>query len=210
MVFDEPAGTEQKYKISDILRDIAADRSRDRIFVRDLVDVMPDRAMATLLFVFALPNVLPAPPGTSSVLGTPLVLLSAQLMLGVPPWLPDIIGARSIGRRNFASIVTRAMPWLARAEGLLQPRLEYFVLPSVQRVIGALCLVLALILILPIPLGNSLPALAICVFALGMIAHDGVWIIAGVATTIGAVALAVGVVYALAETAYLVLDRIFF
>jgi hypothetical protein len=200
---------EQGLKLSEILRDIADDRSRDRIFVRDLLGVMQDRAMATLLFVFALPNLLPTPPGTSSLLGTPLILLSAQLMLGVRPWLPDIITARSVTRRDFASVVAQAGPWLVKAEGLLRPRLEILAHPSAQRVIGALCFALAVILVLPIPLGNMLPALAICVFALGIIARDGVWIIAGTVTAIGAVAISSGVLYALVEAAFLLLTGAF-
>lgn len=165
--------------------------------------------MATLLFFFALPNLLPTPPGTSSVLGTPLILLSAQLMLGVRPWLPDIITARSMTRRDFASVVARAGPWLVKAEGLLRPRLEVLAHPFVQRVIGALCLTLAVILVLPIPFGNMLPALAICVFALGIIARDGLWIVAGVVAAIGAVAVSSGVLYALVEAAFLVLTGAF-
>ena len=43
-----------------------------------------------------------------------------------------------------------------------------------ERVIGAFYLVLAVILTLPIPLGNVLPALAISIIALGMIERDGV------------------------------------
>ncbi len=194
----------QGRKLSEILRDIAGDHSRDRIFVRDLLGVMQDRAIATLLFVFAVPNVLPTPPGTSSVLGTPLIFLSAQLMLGFRPWLPDIITARSMARRDFASVVAQAGPWLVKAEGLLQPRLEVLAHPSVQRVVGALCFALAMILVLPIPLGNMLPALAICIFSLGILARDGLWIIAGVVTAIVAVAISSGVVYALVEGAYLV------
>jgi hypothetical protein len=200
---------ERGLKLSEILRDIAGDHSRDRIFVRDLLGVMQDRAMATLLFVFALPNLLPTPPGTSSVLGTPLILLSAQLMLGVRPWLPDIITARSMARRDFASVVAQAVPWLVKAEGLLRPRLEVLAHPSVQRVIGALCFALAVILVLPIPLGNMLPALAICVFSLGIIARDGLWIIAGIVTAIGAVVISSGVLYALVEAALLLLTGAF-
>ncbi len=196
-------------KLSEILWDIADDRIRDRISVRDLLGVMQDRAMATLLFVFAVPNVLPTPPGTSSVLGTPLIFLSVQLMLGFRPWLPDVVTARSIARRDFASVVARAVPWLVKAEALLQPRLEVLAHPWVQRVIGGFCFALAVILVLPIPLGNMLPALAICIFSLGILARDGLWIIAGAVTAIGAVAISSGVVYALVEAALLVIGEAF-
>jgi hypothetical protein len=199
----------QGCKLSDILRDIADDPGRDRITVRDLLGLMQDRAMATLLFVFAVPNVLPTPPGTSSVLGTPLIFLSMQLMLGARAWLPDVITERSIARRDFASVVAKISPWLVRAEALLRPRLEFLTDALVLRLIGGLCFTLAVILTLPIPLGNMLPAFAICVFSLGMLARDGYWIIVGTLAAIGAVAISSAVVLAIVEAALLLVTGAF-
>ena len=68
--------------------------------------------------------------------------------------------------------------------------------PISQRCIGSVCFVLAVIVMLPIPLGNMLPALAICLLALGLIEEDGIWILAGLTTTIGSVILISGVLYA--------------
>jgi hypothetical protein len=42
-----------------------------------------------------------------------------------------------------------------------------------------MCLVLALIITLPIPLGHLVPGAAISLMALGLIEHDGLMIIAG-------------------------------
>ena len=61
---------------------------------------------------------------------------------------------------------------------------------ATARIVGLICLALSLILILPIPLGNFLPALAICMFAFGILERDGLWIIAGLAM----LAICVGVV----------------
>ena len=46
--------------------------------------------------------------------------------------------------------------------------------PVGDRTIGAVCSLMALILILPIPLGNLLPALAIATLALSMVQRDGI------------------------------------
>jgi hypothetical protein len=69
-------------------------------------------------------------------------------------------------RSHFASLIERAAPWLARAERLLRPRWVVLCRPQAEYGAGLLCLLLALILFLPIPLGNMLPALAICLLAL--------------------------------------------
>ncbi|MGZ9111781.1 MAG: exopolysaccharide biosynthesis protein [Rhodoplanes sp.] len=99
-------------KLSEILRHIAEDQSRDRISVGDLLGIMQDRAIGALLFIFAVPNILPTPPGTPSVLGAPLIFLAAQLMLGVRAWLPKVITSRSMARCDFAAVVAGASPWL--------------------------------------------------------------------------------------------------
>lgn len=54
----------------------------ERISVADLLAAMQDRALAALMFIFAVPNVVPVPPGTSAILGAPFIFLAAQLTLG--------------------------------------------------------------------------------------------------------------------------------
>jgi hypothetical protein len=187
--------------LSTLLYTLANDDSRERITVGDLLAALGDRALAALLFVFAFPNVLPVPPGTSAVLGAPLVVLAAQLALGRPPWLPAFIARRSLARTDFAALVRRITPWLVRAERLLRPRLMTLTHPPVEYALGVVCLLLALLLTLPIPLGNMLPALAICLLALGILEHDGLWVLAGLATAVAAGVLVSGVVFAMVKGA---------
>lgn len=194
---DRPRGR----ALSEILQDIAADTSRDRIAVGDILAAMRDRAIAALMFIFALPNVLPMPPGTSSILGAPLIFLAAQLTLGLRPWLPGVISGRSIARADFALLVRRAAPWLARAEKLLRPRFGALARPPIEYLVGLFSLLMALVLFLPIPLGNMLPALAICLFSLGILERDGAWILAGLLAALAGLALVWGVLYALIGSA---------
>ena len=49
------------FPLSGVLRILANDASRERISIRDLVEALGDRALAVLMFVFALPNVIPTP-----------------------------------------------------------------------------------------------------------------------------------------------------
>ncbi|EEW25305.1 Exopolysaccharide synthesis ExoD [Rhodobacter ferrooxidans] len=188
-------------RLSKLLEKIASDDSRDRISVSDLMRALDARAMGALLLVFALPNILPTPPGTSGILGLPLLYLASQLMLDRVPWLPRFIADRTMERQGFAGLVSRAAPWLARAERLLRPRLTYLVWPIMQRGIGALCLVLALALALPIPFGNVLPALAICMLALGLLERDGLWVLLGSVLGVVSLVIVVSVVYGILKTA---------
>jgi hypothetical protein len=76
-----------------------------------------------------------------------------------------VIAARSLARSDFAAVTSRAAPWLARAERLLRPRLGLLASPPAERLVSIVCFLLAVILLLPIPLDNVLPALAICLLA---------------------------------------------
>jgi hypothetical protein len=193
-----PAG---KATLLSMLHALAQDESRDRIAVGDLLASLGDRALAALLFVFAVPNVLPVPPGTSTILGAPLVFLAAQLAFGLRPWLPAFIARRTMTRTDFAALVRRIGPWLARAERLLRPRATRLVSPPMEYLVGLLCLLLAVVLVLPVPLGNMLPALAISLFALGIMERDGLWILAGFATAAVSAVVVSGVVFAMVKTA---------
>jgi len=199
----------RKLRLSDMLVAIAADESRDRVSVADLLASMDSRAMGALLLIFALPNVLPSLPGTSGILGLPLIYLTSQMMLGRLPWLPKFIAARSVSRTDFANLVDRLAPWLAWSERFLKPRLSWLVHEKAERLIGALALILSVILLLPIPFGNMLPALAITLFALGLMEHDGVWVIGGVVVTIAAVSVVAAVLWALAKSLLFVLAGAF-
>jgi hypothetical protein len=194
----DPAG---KSTLSSMLHALAMDESRDRIAVGDLLDSLGDRALAALLFVFAVPNVLPVPPGTSAILGAPLVFLAAQLAFGRKPWLPAMIARRTMTRADFAALVRRIGPWLARAERLLRPRAMGLALPPMEYLVGLVCLLLAIVLVLPVPLGNMLPALAISLLALGILERDGLWILAGLVTGVASAVVVSGVVFAMVKAA---------
>lgn len=182
-----------------MLLELSADTLRERISIGDLLAALGDRATAALMFIFAFPNVLPTPPGTSTILGAPLVFLAAQLMLGRAPWLPAFVAKRSMKRADFSALVKRIVPWLVRAENLLRPRLAGLARPPMEYLIGLLALVLAVVLVLPIPLGNMLPALAISLLALGVLERDGVWVLAGLAAAVAAASLVSGVVFAMVK-----------
>jgi hypothetical protein len=210
-VYSEPVSQAwpQGRALSQILAALANDASRERIRIADLLAVMQDRAVAALMFIFAVPNVVPVPPGTSAILGAPLIFLAAQLALGMRPWLPKLIAERSMARSDFAALIARTGPWLVRAERLLRPRLAGLARPPAEYAVGAICLLLAVIVFLPIPLGNMLPALAICLFALGILERDGVWVLAGMVSAVASVALVWGVLYALIKSALFLLNNAF-
>ena len=91
----------------------------------------------------------------------------------------------------------------------MRPRFQFLAKRPIENILGVLCLVLSIVLFLPIPLGNMLPALALCILALGILERDGVWVAIGAAAGIASIAIVWGVVIALFWGALFVLRNIF-
>lgn len=180
MTPDTVAPAHRRPTLSDVLTALAADWDQPRISVGQLILALGDRGLIGLLLILAFANVIPNPPGTSAVLGLPMLYLSWQMMRGGMPWLPQFLAARSFDIDHFRTVVARAMPYLNRVERLLRPRIPTLSTPVAFRLLGAVCLLLSIVLVLPIPFGNLLPAAAIAIIALGALERDGVWITGGV------------------------------
>lgn len=167
-------------RLSAILMAIAQAEDRDRISIGDLLEALKRRALGALLFIFAIITALPMPPGVSAIVGAPLVFLSAQLMLGMNAWLPRVITDRSLSRVDFHRVMKAASPWLARAESIMRPRLEFLAKRPGIYVAGFVAFFMSLLVLLPIPGANMAPSVAICIIALGLLERDGLWIAIGV------------------------------
>jgi hypothetical protein len=183
-------------RLSAILTAISQAQDKERISIGDLLQALRRRALGAMMFIFAVPTALPMPPGVSAILGAPLLFLTAQLMLGMRPWLPRIVTERSLSRVDFEKVVTKAAPWLARAESVMKPRVQVLARGPALHFLGFVGLVMSVILFLPIPLGNMLPSIAICIMSLGILERDGVWILIGLALAVVSVVIVWGLLWA--------------
>jgi hypothetical protein len=188
-------GDDPPDKLTDMLVKIVERAGEDPVSLGMLVDAFRYRASGALLFLFADPNVLPVPPGTSGTLGIPLVIIAYQLLSAGPQILPNFIMGRALSGETFGRMVQQTVPRLNRVERLLCPRMARLTADTAERVIGGFCLLLAVILTLPIPLGNMLPAFAVSIIAFGMMERDGIWIILGFAVGIVSIVIVGGVVW---------------
>jgi hypothetical protein len=168
-------------------------QAQGAVSIGTIRDALGNRSFAALLVLFALINLIPLPPGTSAVLGLPLLIISAQMILGSKRvWLPRLLVDRTIPAETFRSIMSRVIPWLVRAEQLIRPRYWPFWRRRGDRVIGVIALIMAVSITLPIPLGNWLPALATFLLGLALSERDG--LLFAIAMIVGIVAIALVVV----------------
>lgn len=164
---------ERQRALSEVLRDIADDPEGE-VTLGEVTHSFGPRAFGALLFVFAIPNLLPLPPGATTILGAPIVILAPQLAFGVRrPWMPRALERKPVRRSWFRRAYDRVAPTLQRVEKVSGPRLHWLMAPASERLLGLICSLLALVLILPIPLGNIMPAATIGVAGLALVQRDG-------------------------------------
>lgn len=184
---------------SALLRALASD-PRSEVSVTDILAYLGDRALAAAMLVFALPILAPLPPGSNFVLGLPLLAITAQLMLGRSTlWLPGMIGRKRVRLDASRKFLRKAADRLAWLEQYMKPRHGWFCSPRADRIIGAACFMLAVLLFLPIPFASVLPALALSLFALGLVKRDGIFVAGGWLIVILALVATQLVTMALAE-----------
>lgn len=169
---------------SDILIDIAKnnDLNNKDISFQCLLQLLGKRAFGVAILLFALPSTLPLSiiPGISFVFSLPIMLLALQIIGARNTlWLPKIIAQQTIEHTKLVKIIDKTIPYLIKVERFLTPRWPMMTSRAMDIINGIVIFCLALLLIFPIPLSNSIFALLIVIFSLGLVEKDGLFILGG-------------------------------
>ena len=189
-------------KLSDVIEGFGED-ARPVLTVGQMLEQFDSRAFGAMLLVFGLLNCLPLPPGSSTILSLPILLLAPQIAWGSDiPWLPRKLVEHPLKRDDLRGLFRRLTPIVRRMELVTRPRLRILFGPVGERLIGVVCTLLALVLVLPIPLGNLAPGATVAVLALALLQRDGLLALLGylmAAVSVGLLVLSAGVVAAAVE-----------
>jgi hypothetical protein len=129
---------------SGILRQISELADETEISFGAIVDALEERAFGMLIFLFAIPALIPFLVGIHSAVALPIALLSLQMLAGQRrPWLP-------------------------------KRRLKFLAGRGAEPVLAIVILVFAAIIAIPGPGTNGVPGLCVALIALAMIERDGV------------------------------------
>jgi hypothetical protein len=181
----DPQSPERPLPLSKRLEQIVEQDGPDRLSFTELAAQLHARAWGGLLFIFAAINVLPLPPGTSAFFALPILIVSAQMVLGrTSPWFPRRLDRRGVTKQELGRLIGK-IGWLEqRVERIFKPRLARLTGPAATKVIGAVCFLLALVAAIPVPLFHVAPAAAIVLFGLSLIYRDGALVIIAVIAAI--------------------------
>lgn len=171
------------------LRELAQS-GNEMITIGEIELKLGDRSFATLMVFFAAINMVPAPFGASTILGIPLVLLCFQMLLGAKaPWLPKRIRDYAFARAALLRFEDRVIPWLERFERIVKPRHWPFDRVLGERILGGVGLFMAILLWLPVPLGNWPPAFGLFLTGLALTERDGFMLAIAMAVNLAATIL---------------------
>ena len=172
-------------RFSQDLRDLAQQFAGRPARLSEILTATQGRGFYLLLLLIGLPFLTPIPlPGVSTLFGFVILLIGTRLALGQNPWLPERLLQRDLPARFIArtlATASRVVRWL---EFLLRPRLDFLHEHWIYRRIAGTLIMLSgilLLLPLPIPLTNSLPALSVVLLAAGAMERDGLFFLAGCA-----------------------------
>ena len=174
------------------LLDAFAVGAQDEILrLGDVFAGLGKRSFGMLLFVSTLPAFIPIPGVGGAISGPLVILIGAQLLIGLrQPWLPTFVARRGPHRHAIARFRDLLSPWLARLERVVHPRADTLLDHRLASALSGLMLILlGLLLSLPIPLTNYLFGGLLLLFALALLERDG-WLMA-VAWILGAIAIGV-------------------
>ncbi len=168
-------------KVSEILTLFIDTHREEQITVRAMVKAFGERAFGFLTLVFALICIIPLPiPGIHMLLAIPLFYLSLQQMIGRREvWFPDKILDYEIPRKAFEDISQKAIPWIVKVEKYSKPRFEFLTHRWWFCFFGAMIFYITAFLSIPLPLTNLVPAIGICLMALGLLMKDGLTLLVG-------------------------------
>lgn len=164
------------------LRDAAAALPVGPVSIQALASAHGPAAHGSLLLLLAAPCLLPV-PGVGTVLGLGMTALAAAM------WRGDVVHALPARVAD----VEMPHPWAQRVLRLLastyavagrfaRARFSHLAAAGRRSCIAAAVGLMAVIIVLPIPFGNVLPALAMMFIGLGLVFRDGVAIALGFAT----------------------------
>ncbi|MEY3902907.1 MAG: hypothetical protein RL189_2213 [Pseudomonadota bacterium] len=142
-----------------------------------------DGAPLTIIFL-CLPFLFPMPiPGISTAFGFTIILLAIRIVWPRPLPLPGFADRITLNGKTVSSLAEKSHGYALRLEKYVRPRAE-FLAGGASKGLASLGMILAAVaLALPIPpvipLTNTLPALAITMFSLGLLMRDGVMIVLG-------------------------------
>lgn len=165
--------------------------------IGEITSAVAEKGFGLLFIVLSLPSALPVPaPGYSTPFGIVIALIALQLLVGRRRiWLPKRLEAIRIRPKLADRMLGTAAGFLRRIERRIRPRQCWIRSRAGQAGLSIVIVMMASLMILPIPLTNTFPAMVIFILGIGLSEEDGLLALGAFAAGCFAILLYAGVIY---------------
>lgn len=158
-----------------VIRDLPA----ESLTLGELLEVFGDEGLLLLTMLLTVVFLIPVSiPGVSTVFGAAILMVGISRLIGRPLWLPARIRHRALPAARLRPGLQQGISWVHRLEKISRPRrLNALVDGRTRAQLTNLAFILAAVLLMApfgfVPFSNTLPALALLLYAVGMMQRDG-------------------------------------
>ncbi|MES2669259.1 MAG: exopolysaccharide biosynthesis protein [Pseudomonadota bacterium] len=185
--------TSQSGSLGEQLARIIDSLPADAMSLQELLDVFSDEGLLLLTILLTLIFLIPVSiPGVSTVFGAAILLVGISRLIGRPLWLPARLRSKALPADKLRPGLSSGLLWVRRLEKISRPhRVRALVQGRFVEMLNNLAFILAALLLMApfgfVPFSNTLPALALLLYAIGFIQRDGVAVLLGHVANIGTI-----------------------
>jgi hypothetical protein len=187
----------QALPLGETLQELLNTDDERGLSINEITCAVGEKGFGLLLIVLSLPSALPVPaPGYSTPFGVVMALIALQMIRDRKTvWLPQRLGTIRIKPKLAKTMLGTASKFLNKIERYIRPRQKWIRGYAGQASLAFVVLNMACLMMLPIPLTNTFPAIVIFMIGIGLSEEDGLLAIGAFTVGCCALILYAGIVY---------------
>lgn len=170
-------------RTSDFVSRISLEIPSDGITFKDFLELIGEQGFLMSCIILVAPFLLPVSiPGSSLPFGLAIILINMGILFNKHPLLPKRVMEYNVSQDNMLRILNGMVRVLTTLEKFTKPRSMFLFNTQVMEYVNSLIIIFCaflLMLPLPVPLTDFLPAYGILFLAVGSLERDGYLIFAG-------------------------------
>ena len=166
---------QQHQSLGKTLKDLLGTENQRGLSIQEITTAVGEKGFGLLLVVLSLPSALPVPaPGYSTPFGIVIALVALQLSFSRRTlWLPRMLANIRIKPKLAHSMLSSASNFLFKIEYYIKPRQRWIRSRLGQLGLSIVIIIMAFLMMLPVPLTNTFPAIVIFIIGVGLAEEDG-------------------------------------
>ena len=166
---------QQHQSLGKTLKDLLGTENQRGLSIQEITTAVGEKGFGLLLVVLSLPSALPVPaPGYSTPFGIVIALVALQLSFSRRTlWLPRMLANIRIKPKLAHSMLSSASNFLLKIEYYIKPRQRWIRSRLGQLGLSIVIIIMAFLMMLPVPLTNTFPAIVIFIIGVGLAEEDG-------------------------------------